>query len=604
MGNDLKVVLTMVDNMSEKLTGVETRLGSFGKSIDNMMNMWKGFAGALAGVLAVEKIEAFVEKGIEYGDAIHKMSKETGLQTEETQKLDYILKESGSSLTAMTRPLINLSKEAYNGNVAFKVLGISLKDQNGNLKNSGTLFEEAITKLGGISNTTERAAIAQKLFGKGTKDVLGLVAEGTENIKRYSDETEKYGLILDDKMIRELDEAKKAGVLFDQAMKVASANLAVAFAPALIAVAQLAASAAKALRDMFSAVNPKDVASDLAKEQVQALQQEEIQLKKNIELAGKNQDATVVWMRSNGEMGHDKLRVAQAELVALQSQLKMNEALVKQNAPKSTSALFNPDDFKTTEKNNTVEYGLEMARKEEEEKARIQQRALAAHKKDIEEEAKIDQENIDNKWKMFKAENDEIGKLWKEQEKATEEHNKIMVGFAIDLGTKFGQDIWAGLAKGKVDMKQAMKDVLIMTVDFLEKEELAAIAANTLHNVVTEGYYGLIVGAVEAAGISAVGEIVKGAINSFAVGTPYSRGGTALVGERGPERVYLPAGSSVKTAGQTAAMGGGSGGEVHIHIHDANGNVLEAATQQLRSRQTADRFVSMVFEHAKKMGKN
>jgi hypothetical protein len=629
MGNDLKVVLTMVDNMSEKLTGVETKLGAFGKTIDNTIKMWTGFGAALGGILAVGQIEAFVKKGIEYGDAVEKMSRQTGLQTDETQKLDYILKQSGSSLEAMTRPLINLSKEAYNGNVAFKVLGISIKDGNGNLKDSGTLFEEAITKLGGISNTTERAAIAQKLFGKGTKDVLSLVAEGTDNIKRYSDETEKYGLILDDKMIRELDEAKKAGVLFDQAMKVAAANLAVAFAPALIEIAHLAAETAKALRDMFGAVNNKDVAYDLAKDQVQALQQEEIQLKKNIELAGKNQNATVVWMRSNGEMGHDKLRVAQAELVALQSQLKMNEALVKQNAPKSRPTQFNADDFKggeteaQKEARAIEEWQREYARRESETKKHND----AALKEDL----KLASE----KTKILDDEAREEMRVHAEQRKIREElKNELVDSYTQEVNAtndKYDKMLAAGANNELVETarQKRLKELkinasgsyAIQAIGDLEtiakaskadaqvQKDLAygmAIVNTALGVTKTLSAYPMPYAAILAALDVAAGaaEIATISGQQFAVGTPYAGGGMAMVGERGPERVMLPRGSQVQTAGQTAATGGGSGGEVHIHIHDANGNVLEAATQQLRSRSTADRFVSMVFSHANKMGIN
>ena len=46
----------------------------------------------------------------------------------------------------------------------------------------------------------------------------------------------------------------------------------------------------------------------------------------------------------------------------------------------------------------------------------------------------------------------------------------------------------------------------------------------------------------------------------FANGTDFAPGGMALVGERGPELVYLPRGSQVKTAQETAGIMGGGGG--------------------------------------------
>lgn len=50
----------------------------------------------------------------------------------------------------------------------------------------------------------------------------------------------------------------------------------------------------------------------------------------------------------------------------------------------------------------------------------------------------------------------------------------------------------------------------------------------------------------------AISIVPSGAINAYANGTMYSKGGAALVGENGPELVNLPMGSRVYTAGETS----------------------------------------------------
>jgi phage-related protein len=57
-----------------------------------------------------------------------------------------------------------------------------------------------------------------------------------------------------------------------------------------------------------------------------------------------------------------------------------------------------------------------------------------------------------------------------------------------------------------------------------------------------------------------------GLIPKLASGTPFFQGGLALVGEQGPELAYLPRGTGVIPAGQTADMLGG-GGATHYHRH-------------------------------------
>jgi hypothetical protein len=64
-----------------------------------------------------------------------------------------------------------------------------------------------------------------------------------------------------------------------------------------------------------------------------------------------------------------------------------------------------------------------------------------------------------------------------------------------------------------------------------------------------------------AAGIAlvAIGTAISNSMKkpAFAVGTRNAPGGMALVGERGPEMINLPRGSSVTPAAQTASMMGG-----------------------------------------------
>lgn len=67
-----------------------------------------------------------------------------------------------------------------------------------------------------------------------------------------------------------------------------------------------------------------------------------------------------------------------------------------------------------------------------------------------------------------------------------------------------------------------------------------------------------------AAGLAQVMQIKE---QKFARGTDYAPGGMALVGEQGPEMVYLPRGSQVKTASETRQrMGATFAPQVNIHM--------------------------------------
>ena len=118
---------------------------------------------------------------------------------------------------------------------------------------------------------------------------------------------------------------------------------------------------------------------------------------------------------------------------------------------------------------------------------------------------------------------------------------KKQVDTAMAIGEQLGSAFSQGIEEGKFDVKKALKALLDTIVDALEKQALAAVASNTLQKIDEGGMeYGLIIGAVEAAAIMAVGSLAKSAISSFAGGTSYAPGGMAMVGERGPELMHVP----------------------------------------------------------------
>ena len=200
--------------------------------------------------------------------------------------------------------------------------------------------------------------------------------------------------------------------------------------------------------------------------------------------------------------------------------------------------------------------------KKSEEIEKILKERVEANKKndeDIErqnERATIEQIEADKKYyEEVKEGNDKLIEEY-------QQHIKKMGEVADNLGETFGKEIGKGLASGKMNMKQAMKDLLDQIVEFIEKEELAAIASNTLQNVETYGYWGIAIGAAEAAGIAALGEAAKGAINSFSAGTSNAPGGFARVHQ--DETIFLPAHSVVNTKTESKNT---NNNETHFHFY-------------------------------------
>ena len=191
--SDLTVTLRLIDNFTARMSGIETELGAFGRSLDKTIGTLKVLGAGLGAAFAVNTIKSMTQAAIDFGDKIYDGSRKLGLSIGTYQQLSYIAKQSGTDLDSMGRAFITLAKEAAKNN---SIIGVSTKDANGNLKDMGTLFKEVVGRLAEIQNPTERAAAAQKIFGKAAQDVFQIASLGKDKIAELTEETRKYGLIL------------------------------------------------------------------------------------------------------------------------------------------------------------------------------------------------------------------------------------------------------------------------------------------------------------------------------------------------------------------------------------------------------------------------
>lgn len=154
---------------------------------------------------------AALKKGIQetaaYGDNVDKMSQKLGLSTDAYQKWDYVLNLAGTDMQSMTtglKTLTNQFQAAKDGNQssikAFEQLGISMEDA-ANMSRED-LFGAAIKGLQGMSDSTERAALANKLFGKSGQNLTPLFNQTAEKTQEQMDLAERYGMVMPEAAVK------------------------------------------------------------------------------------------------------------------------------------------------------------------------------------------------------------------------------------------------------------------------------------------------------------------------------------------------------------------------------------------------------------------
>lgn len=195
-----------VDSMKKKTTAFKrAAVIGFKKSLSSAKRMASGMAsvakvGAAGLTAAGVAMGAMVKKSADAGDEMDKMSKRTGLAADFLSKMKYASELSGTSIESFEKGIKKLQQSASDAKDGLKTytrefdkLGISVTDQNGNLKNSEQLFLETTAALSKMENHTAKAAIASKLFGRAGTQLLPVLADGQKGMMSMMEEADKLG---------------------------------------------------------------------------------------------------------------------------------------------------------------------------------------------------------------------------------------------------------------------------------------------------------------------------------------------------------------------------------------------------------------------------
>ncbi|MFA6943121.1 MAG: hypothetical protein WCQ71_04650, partial [Bacilli bacterium] len=160
---------------------------------------------------------ALTLKAGEAADEINTLAKQTGLSTEEIQKFQYatdIIDVSLDTLTGSMAKNIKSMSDAADGSAeyadAYAKLGVKVVDSNGELRDGQTVYNEVITALGKVTNSTERDALAMSILGKSAQDLNPLILGGADALEALGQEAEDAGLILSQDMLDGLNEVTDA----------------------------------------------------------------------------------------------------------------------------------------------------------------------------------------------------------------------------------------------------------------------------------------------------------------------------------------------------------------------------------------------------------
>ena len=245
------------DQAGQKVGGFSSVLSGIGSVIKTSIVVVSALAVAVGAVGGA--ITGLVLDTASASAELVDLSAKTGISTTRLQELAYVGEQVGTSQETITGSLARLTRsmssaqtqtddyrsaqaeataqgEEFDGQLgnnaaAFEKLGVSVTDANGNLRDSESVFADAITALGGINNEAERDALSMDIFGKSAMELNPLIKAGSDELDALSKKAHEVGAVMSEEDVAAMESFDDSLSSLQMGLKGTLGTLAGAFLP-------------------------------------------------------------------------------------------------------------------------------------------------------------------------------------------------------------------------------------------------------------------------------------------------------------------------------------------------------------------------------------
>jgi len=207
--------LSQVKEMAKQ---VSPTLAAIGDGMKKVGSALVGAATAIgaAAVATGKAVWDMTQQTAAHGDEVDKMSQKLGMSKEAYQEWNYALAQSGVDIKGMQEGMKTLGQATYDAGRGvqsakdkFAALGITMDDLEG--KSREDIFKMTIKALQGVSDETQKAAIANSLLGGSGVALTPLLNTSAEATQALLDRAHELGFVMS-------DEAVNGAVVFGDSM--------------------------------------------------------------------------------------------------------------------------------------------------------------------------------------------------------------------------------------------------------------------------------------------------------------------------------------------------------------------------------------------------
>ncbi|PWL18151.1 hypothetical protein DKP76_10555 [Falsochrobactrum shanghaiense] len=580
--------------VNQAFATIGTKVGGYSKAFAG--GVWGGIAaGGLAGVTAAVRgvAASFAELSYE--------AKTAGINVEDFQRWRYVADQNKIGIDAMIDGFkeLNLRADEYiqtgKGSAAesFQRLGMSPDEVKERIKDPSKFMLELIDRTRRLKDTAAGVRIFDELLGgSGGEQFVRLIEQGREGITATLNEADKMGAVMDENFIKKAEEVDKK---FNQIATTIGSTLKAAIVDAVTAL--------QGFISQWNALNEKSVSGIKAELEI---------LRQGRERLNTTQAAGGIQDRIAGIFGKD--RESQLAAIIAREKLLNDELDRRKNIIVTTPEQPPVAPYIPPEKPGKGGSKKSDAERERDRTAKAAERERLAVESLIAElqfEASLVGKTALEKEKMIALRQAGAAATAKEKEQiealieSTYRQNEAWEASQqrlMDINNSAREatgSIIQGMLNGE-SASDALANALGRVADRLLDDVLDAIFK--VNQAGSGGIFGQILGLFGGGGSpfafsgQLAGAFAGGGIGLYARGSTFTPGGTALVGEQGPELVHLPRGSQV-TPNHMLGKEGAGGRSQNVNVQsdvrvsvDKDGNLQAYVVAQ--SAQAAQKTVN------------
>lgn len=184
----------LTQSAKEAVGAVESSFGGLGRVFDGV----RGHIASLGVAVSAVGFASMIKGAIDAADNMNDMAQRTGISVETLFGLKLMADQSGTSLEGLGNGLKKLSVNLVDAAAGNKEMSAILKA----LGISGTDSKEAMYRLADIMATlpdgAQKTALAIKILGKNGEELIPLLNQGGEEMRKMAEKSERLGNIMAD----------------------------------------------------------------------------------------------------------------------------------------------------------------------------------------------------------------------------------------------------------------------------------------------------------------------------------------------------------------------------------------------------------------------